>query len=136
MGRINRQQVGPLYRPKRVQDPIKVSSTPIGCSDKSESMFLPVIARRDHRTSQETGSGKDSESGNSRFLFLAIPSAKKTRKVTPVIYISLLNQYINKQHFKLETVKSVRQSIMANDWAVSIDLTDGYLHVPIHPRSR
>ena len=36
----------------------------------------------------------------------------------------------------METVKSVRQSIMANDWAVSIDLTDAYLHVPIHPISR
>ena len=43
---------------------------------------------------------------------------------------------INKQHFKMETVKSVRQSIMDNDWAVSIDLTDAYLHVPIQPISR
>ena len=36
----------------------------------------------------------------------------------------------------METVKSVRRSIMTNNWAVSIDLTDAYLHVPIHPRSR
>ena len=36
----------------------------------------------------------------------------------------------------METFKSVRQSIMINDWAVSIDLTDAYFHVPIHPRSR
>ena len=36
----------------------------------------------------------------------------------------------------METVKSVRQSIMANDWAVSIDLTNAYLHVPINPISR
>ena len=36
----------------------------------------------------------------------------------------------------METVKSVRQSIMVNDWSVSIDLTDAYLHVPIHPISR
>ena len=43
MGRIDRQQVGPLYRPKRVQDPFQVSSSPIGRSDKSESIFLPVI---------------------------------------------------------------------------------------------
>ena len=67
------------------------------------------------------------------WLFL-VP--KKNGKLCPVIDLSLLNQYINKQHFKMETVKSVRQSIMANDWAVSIDLTDVYLHVPIHPRSR
>ena len=36
----------------------------------------------------------------------------------------------------METVKSVKQSIMYNDWAVSIDLTDAYLHVPIQPISR
>ena len=61
---------------------------------------------------------------------------KKNGKLHLVIDLSLLNQYINKQHFKMETVKSVRQSIMANDWAVSIDLTDAYLLVPIHLRSR
>ena len=38
--------------------------------------------RRDQRTSRETGSGKGTESGNSLFLFLAIPSAKKEQKVT------------------------------------------------------
>ena len=49
--RIDRQQVGPLYRPKWVQDPIQVSSSPIGCSDISESIFLSVIVRRDRTTS-------------------------------------------------------------------------------------
>ena len=108
MGRLDRQPVGPLYRPKRVQDPIQVSSSPIGCSDKSESIFLPIIARRNRRISQETGSGNGSESGNSRFLFPGIHSAKKECKLRPVIDLSILNQYINKQHFNIETVKSVR----------------------------
>ena len=36
----------------------------------------------------------------------------------------------------METVKSVRQVMKHNDWAVSIDLTDAYLHVVIHPQSR
>ena len=61
---------------------------------------------------------------------------KKNGKLRPVIDLSLLNHYIHKQHFKMETVKSIRQSIMHNDWAVSIDLTDAYLHVPIHPTFR
>ena len=61
---------------------------------------------------------------------------KKNGKLRPVIDLSLLNHYMHKQHFKMETDKSVRQSIMYNDWAVSIDLTDAYLHVPIHPISR
>ena len=61
---------------------------------------------------------------------------KTNGRLHPVIDLSLLNHYIHKQHFKMETVKSVRQSIMYNDWAVSIDLKDAYLHVPIHPISR
>ena len=56
---------------------------------------------------------------------------KKNGKLRPVTDLSLLNHYIHKQHFKMETVKSVRQSIMFSNWAVSIDLTDAYLHVPI-----
>ena len=61
---------------------------------------------------------------------------KKNGKLHPVIDLSLLNLYFEKQPFKMETVKSVRQLIVNNDWAVSIDLTDAYLHVPIHPQSR
>ena len=139
MGRIDRQQVGPLYRPKQVQDPIQVSSSPIGHSNKSESIF-PIIARRNRRTSQERGSGKGTESRNSRFLFSAIPSAKNERKVTSsnrsFLTKSVYKQTSFQDGHKMETVKSVRQSIMANDWAVSIDLMNAYLHILIHPKSR
>ena len=123
MGRIYRQQVGPLYCPKRVQDPIQVSSSPIGCSDKAESIFLPVIARRNRRASQEMGSGKGSESGNSLFIFPTIPSTEKEWKVT-TSNRPFLTKSVHKHHFKMETFKSVRPSIMANNWAVSIHLTD------------
>ena len=61
---------------------------------------------------------------------------KKTGKLRPVIDLSSLNQYISKQPFKMETFKSVRQLIIVSDWAVSIDLTDAYLHVRIHQISR
>ena len=37
----------------------------------------------------------------------------------------------------METVKSVRQAMRFNDWVVSTDLTDAYLHVPIRaPENR
>ena len=61
---------------------------------------------------------------------------KKNGKLRLIIDLSLLNRYIKKQSFKMETVKSVRQAMRLNDWAVSIDLTDAYLHVPIHHQSR
>ena len=36
----------------------------------------------------------------------------------------------------METQRKVKDAIQLNDWAFSLDLTDAYLHVPIHPRSR
>ena len=53
-----------------------------------------------------------------------------------MIDLSTLNLYIWPQPFKMETTKTVRQSILVNDQTVSIDLTDAYLHVPVHPQSR
>ena len=36
----------------------------------------------------------------------------------------------------METQREVRNAIRLNDWAFSLDLTDVYLHVRIHPQSR
>ena len=65
----------------------------------------------------------------------AIPSTKKERKVT-TSNRPFLTKSVHKQTSFQDGDKSVRQWIMANDWAISLDLTDTYLHVPIHPISR
>ena len=36
----------------------------------------------------------------------------------------------------METAKSIRKSIRKGEWVTSIDLTDAYFHVPIHPQSQ
>ena len=74
--------MGPLYRTKRIQDTIHQNSSFVICSDQNESILLPVSQRRDRKSSQRTGSGKGTESGNSRLLFPDIPCAKKERKVS------------------------------------------------------
>ena len=133
VGRINKQQMGPLYHYRRFQDTIQVYSPSFLSSDKSESVFFPVTARRDLRTSPEMGSGKGTSSGNSWFLFLLVPCTKKEWKVMSGNRSFADKSIHKKQPFKRETVKSVCQLILAHDWTVSIDLTDAYLHVPIHP---
>ena len=74
--------MGPLYRTTRIQDTIQQNSSFVFCSDQNESILLPVYQRRDRKPSQQTGSGKSTESGNSRLLFPDLPSSKKERKVT------------------------------------------------------
>ena len=36
----------------------------------------------------------------------------------------------------METLKLILPNLRRHDWAVSIDLKDAYLHVPVHPQSR
>ena len=74
--------MGHLYRTKRIQDTIHQNSPFVICSDQNELFLLPISQRRDRTPSQQTGSGKGTESGNSRLLFPDIPCAKKERKVT------------------------------------------------------
>lgn len=54
----------------------------------------------------------------------------------PVIDLSLLNQHLRVPRFKMETIESIAPALQDSHWAVSIDLSDAYFHVPIHPSAR
>ena len=69
---------------------------------------------------------------NSR-LFLV---RKKSGGWRPVIDLSRLNRHVITPHFKMETLDSVRLSLRKHDWAIFLDLTDAYFHIPIHCKSR
>ena len=93
--------MGPLYRTKRFQDTIHQNSSFVICSDQNESILLPVSQRRDRKSSQQTGSGKGTESGNSRLLFPDIPCAKKEWKVSfniSPVFIKPLHRETNIQN--------------------------------------
>ena len=67
------------------------------------------------------------------WLFL-VP--KKTRDLRPVIDLSTLNRHMVVPHFKMETQGSFRSAIRSQEWRVSIDIRDVYLHVPMHQAVR
>ena len=108
-----------------------LSSVPIRMS-KSSSPFLREEIENLNKRAVERVQNPGTPGFYSR-IFL-VP--KKNGTLRLIIDLSLLNRYIKKESFKMETVKSVRQAMRLNDWAVSIDLTDAYLHVPIHHQSR
>ena len=66
-------------------------------------------------------------------LFLVPKPGNRWR---PVIDLSSLNQYLTVSKFKMETPESIRTSLRQGEWVTSIDLSDAYLHIPIHPQSR
>ena len=60
---------------------------------------------------------------------------KKNGKLRLIIDLSVLNHSVYTETFKMETQRKVRNTVQLNDWAFSLDLTDAYLHIPIHHRS-
>ncbi|CAC5394844.1 unnamed protein product [Mytilus coruscus] len=57
---------------------------------------------------------------------------KKTKDLRPVVNLKPLHQYLVKEHFKMDTLTKVLTFVKPQDWALSLDLKDAYLHVPIH----
>ena len=109
-----------------------LSSVPIRMSQSSSPFLREEIENLLNKRAVERVQNPETPGFYSR-IFL-VP--KKNGKFHLILDLSLLNRYIEKQAFKMETVKSVRQAMRLDDWAVSIDLTDAYLHVPIHRKSR
>ena len=61
---------------------------------------------------------------------------KPHQRWRPVIDLSRLNTFLHVEKFKMETPESIRTSLVPGKWVSSIDLSDAYLHIPIHPNSR
>ena len=61
---------------------------------------------------------------------------KPYQRWRPVIDLSRLNTFLHVEKFKMETAESIRTSLIPGEWVSSIDLSDAYLHIPIHPNSR
>ena len=67
-------------------------------------------------------------------LFLVPKPGNRWR---PVIDLSSLNKFlVISSKFKMETPESIQASLRKGEWVTSIDLTDAYLHVPIHTHSQ
>ena len=49
-----------------------------------------------------------------------------------VIDLSLLNQWLACPSLKMDHAQVVRDALSPGIWATSIDLSDAYLHIPIH----
>lgn len=62
--------------------------------------------------------------------FFLVP--KKSGQMRPVINLKPLNRYIKKEHFKMDTLTKVINMVQIGDYAISLDLQDAYLHIPIH----
>ncbi|KAG0781065.1 hypothetical protein G6F16_012666 [Rhizopus arrhizus] len=61
---------------------------------------------------------------------------KKNKGLRPVFNLKRLNQYLKAPHFKMETLKEVSLLIQPCNYLTSIDLSDAFLHILVHPEYR
>ena len=66
-------------------------------------------------------------------LFLRPKPNGKWRAITDV---SPLNELLRVKKFKMDTPKVIREALTYGLWATSVDFSDAYHHIPIHPAHR
>ena len=77
---------------------------------------------------------KDQEGQGYYSTFFIVP--KKDGGFRPILNLRELNTYLKVPHFKMETLKTIICALEQNDWALSMDLKDAYLHVAVFPPHR
>ncbi|KAG1169080.1 hypothetical protein G6F70_002642 [Rhizopus microsporus] len=63
-------------------------------------------------------------------------TVKEPNKCRPILDCTILNQYIQCNHFKMEGVLALLELLDKNDYMCKIDLKDAYEVMPIHENSR
>ena len=61
---------------------------------------------------------------------------KRTGGFRLILDVSKLNQYLVVKPFSMDTAQVIRASVRPGMWATSVDFSDAYHHIPIHPKDR
>jgi len=76
------------------------------------------------------------EDGDPAFYAHLFTVPKKTGGFRPVTDLKVLNRYVRCPSFKMENDLKVRSQLRVGEWMTSVDLSDAYLHVPVHETYR
>ena len=108
---------------------VQVRSTPVprdqGKRAALEKEIISLLAKK----AIQRVSGLDQMSGFMATFFLT--PKKKQGEWRPILNLKPLNKFIRPPRFRMESLRTVLNSLLVPAWAASIDLKDAYLHVPI-----
>ena len=124
--------MGPFFNTKRLQNFVQRTANSVTRPNLLPAASKSAAGRGSRQSSLEGGNGGNNSGYYSR-IFL-VP--KKNGKLRLIIGLSVLNHFVYTETFKMETQRKVRNAIQLNNRAFSLDLTDAYLHILIHYRSR
>ena len=144
--------VSDQHQPQHDPDPpyyreVALSDIPSQYAEEVDT-FRRILSLPDPRESMPRSStsvmGLDDEKGHQELRprgpssMLPLSSVIKDTfdKFEHDLNISRLNTFVHVEKFKMETPESIRTSLMPGEWVSSIDLSNAYLHILIHPNSR
>ena len=70
------------------------------------------------------------------FVSTVFTIPKKNGEHRLILNLKALNQYVPRQHFKMEGAHMLPDILQVQDWMVKIDLKEAYYAVPVHPDSQ
>ena len=76
----------------------------------------------------------DQEQAGFYSTFFLVPKKPTGRR--PILNLKPINGFFPKKHFKMESLRLVKQAVNPGDWLVAIDLSDAYMHIPIREAHR
>ena len=126
--------MGPLCNKRWLQNSVSRTSNSVTGPSLLPAASKSASEKRSRQSPLKLGSGGDN-SGMSRILLQNYPSSQEEWELRLIIDLSVLNHFVYTQTFKMETQRKVKDDVQLNDWTFSLDLTDAYLHIPIHYRS-
>ena len=135
--------LGPFHSKKRLQDPLskRLSIVSSARSVSCGSSPPPIFETRGTNFSLKRSHRNREKSVYSMFLHQNLPNKEERELQTyhrshPPPPSPTLNRVMKIDRFQMETPSSIRKTILPDSWAISIDLQDAYLHIPIHKSSR
>ena len=111
-------------------DPILPCSMTSGTLMSRQLQLIILLFRKEVDELLAKGAIEPS-SGGAGFYSSIFVVPKHTGGLHPILNLRHFNRYMHIPSFKMPTLKNVWQLIQHGDFAFSIDLQDGYLHIPI-----
>ena len=116
------------YKLEFIQKPPFLGIKPTNVALESQAIIKQEIDSLLNKNAIEIVKPVEMHSGFYSTLFL-VP--KKNGEMRPVINLKPLNKYLQKKHFKMDTLSKVLNLVEKGDWALTIDLKDAYFHIKI-----
>ena len=119
------------YKLQFISDPIQDSFTPRDMSASSLEICYDKTCEFVY-----TGAIISVFPKSCKYISHIFPVPKKTLGEFRIIFdLTILNKYIRKIRFRMDSIYTIMALISPGDWLVSIDLSDAYHTVAMHPLS-